>query len=318
MAGEDLVNKAFKFRIYPDEPQRMKIEKTFSCVRFVYNKMLSDKMQHYRQTGKMLRNTPAQYKKEFPWLKEVDSLALANAQLHLQSAFEHYFNQPDGTVPKFKSRKRSKKCYTTNCVYGNIQIRDGYIRLPKIGYIRMKQHRMIPKSYILKSVTVSRNISGNYFVSVLFEYPKTETQAETNRTLDIAYSEKELYIDADGVTHEYPDYLRKTLAQIEREKRKLLHMKKGSQNRKKQFVRIVRLKERFYNQRSDFLHKQSRQITNAYDCVYVRETSAEARKNLGWWLFKFYLKYKLNDAGKTFIGSDDILFSNHLIGAQAV
>ena len=80
------MNKAYKFRMYPNAEQRILIAKTFGCVRFIYNKMLGDKIEYYQQTQKKLNNTPAQYKKEFEWLKEVDSLALANAQKNLQTA----------------------------------------------------------------------------------------------------------------------------------------------------------------------------------------------------------------------------------------
>ena len=85
------MNRAFKFRIYPNDQQRNLIAKTFGCVRFVYNRMLSDRIQHYKSTGKSLNNTPAMYKKEFEWLKEVDSLALSNAQLHLNTAYTNFF-----------------------------------------------------------------------------------------------------------------------------------------------------------------------------------------------------------------------------------
>ena len=125
------MNKAYKFRIYPDEEQRILIAKTFGCVRFIYNKMLGDKIEYYHQTQKKLNNTPAQYKTEFEWLKEVDSLALANAQINLQDAYNNFFRDRKVGFPKFKSKRCSKKSYTTNCVNGNIVIRNGMIRLPK-------------------------------------------------------------------------------------------------------------------------------------------------------------------------------------------
>ena len=82
---------AYYFRIYPTDKQKELFVKTFGCARSIYNKMLADKIEHYKQTGKMLKNTPAQYKKNFPYFKEVDSLALANVQLHLQSAYNSFF-----------------------------------------------------------------------------------------------------------------------------------------------------------------------------------------------------------------------------------
>lgn len=88
--------------------------KTFGCVRFIYNRMLSDKTKHYEETKQKLKNTPAQYKVEFPWLKEVDSLALANAQMNLQTAYNNFFRSPETGFPKFKSKKSNRKSYTTN------------------------------------------------------------------------------------------------------------------------------------------------------------------------------------------------------------
>lgn len=96
--------------------------KTFGCARFIYNKMLADKIEHYKQTGKMLKNTPAQYKAEFPWLKEVDCMALCNAQLNLEKAYKNFFKEPNTGSPKFKSKKTSKLTYKTNITKNNIRI----------------------------------------------------------------------------------------------------------------------------------------------------------------------------------------------------
>ena len=96
------MNRAYKFRIYPNEEQEVLLSKTFGCCRFLYNIMLSEKIREYQITGKMLKNTPAMYKKEYPFLKEVDSLALANVQLHLESIMQAcYMNT---TVARTKPR----------------------------------------------------------------------------------------------------------------------------------------------------------------------------------------------------------------------
>ena len=181
------MNKAYKFRIYPDEEQKILIAKTFGCVRFIYNKMLGDKIEYYHKTQKKLNNTPAQYKTEFEWLKEVDSLALANAQINLQDAYNNFFRDKRVGFPKFKSKKDSKRSYTTNCVNGNIIVRDGRIRLPKLGFVKMKQHRNIPDDYKLKSVTVSQTASGKYYVSILFEYENQVQKTEPQKFLGLDF-----------------------------------------------------------------------------------------------------------------------------------
>ena len=160
------INRAVKIRIYPNAEQRVQIEKTIGCSRFIYNCMLADKMEHYKKEKKMLRNTPASYKKEYPWLKEVDSLALANVQLHLESAFHKFFREPSAGFPRFKSKKSSRKSYTTNVVNGNIFLEGKYLKLPKMTAVRMKLHRPISEKWKLKSVTVSREPSGKYFASL--------------------------------------------------------------------------------------------------------------------------------------------------------
>ena len=160
------INRAVKIRIYPNAEQRVQIEKTIGCSRFIYNCMLADKMEHYKKEKKMLRNTPASYKKEYPWLKEVDSLALANVQMHLENAFHKFFREPSAGFPRFKSKKSSRKSYTTNVVNGNIFLEGKYLKLPKMTAVRMKLHRPISEKWKLKSVTVSREPSGKYFASL--------------------------------------------------------------------------------------------------------------------------------------------------------
>lgn len=157
--------KAYKYRLYPNKEQQEYFAKCFGCVRFIYNRMLSDKINYYKETKKKLNNTPAQYKKEFEWLKEVDSLALANAQMNLQTAYNNFFKRPEVGFPKFKSKKNHYYSYTTNNQGGNIYVSDRYIKLPKIGLVRVKRHRNFEG--LIKSVTVSQTPSGNYYVSVL-------------------------------------------------------------------------------------------------------------------------------------------------------
>ena len=89
------MNIAYRFRIYPTEEQKILLGKTFGCCRFLYNQMLNDKIQEYEKTKKMLKNTPAMYKKEYPFLKEVDSLAMANVQLHLEKAYKNFSRTQD-------------------------------------------------------------------------------------------------------------------------------------------------------------------------------------------------------------------------------
>ena len=183
---------AYKYRLYPNKEQQEYFAKCFGCVRFIYNRMLSDKIEYYKETKQKLNNTPAQYKKEFPWLKEVDSLALANAQMNLQTAYNNFFKRPEVGFPKFKSKKNHYYSYTTNNQGGNIYISDRYIKLPKIGLIRVKKHRDFDG--IIKSVTVSKTSSSKYFVSVLVDQEDKKNYQSQVMKLELTLGLKNLQL----------------------------------------------------------------------------------------------------------------------------
>ena len=326
-----MANKAYKFRIYPNQEQQILFAKTFGCVRFIYNRMLSDKIKYYEETKQKLNNTPAQYKTEFEWLKEVDSLALANAQVNLQTAYNNFFRSPKVGFPKFKSKKSNRKSYTTNCVNGNISIENGHIKLPKIGLIKMKQHRLIPSEYKLKSVTVSQTPSGKYYASVLFEY-ENQVQEQTPQTfIGLDFSMHELYKDSNGNEPCYPRYYRQSEQKLKREQRKLSLMQKGSKNGDKQRRKVAILHEKVANQRKDFLHKQSKKIANSYDCVCIENLDMKAMAqalNFGksvldnsWGMFVTFLQYKLEEMGKKLVKVDKFFASSqtcHVCGYKNI
>lgn len=307
-----MANKACKFRIYPTPEQKTQFAKTFGCVRFIYNKMLEDKIAYYQQTKKKLNNTPAQYKEAFPFLKDVDSMALCNAQMNLQNAYNNFFSRPNNGFPKFKSRRNSRKSYTTNCINGNIALENGFLKLPKLkGIVKVKQHRQIPDDWKLKSVTVSQSASEKYYASILFEYENQVPEQELHDFLGLDFSMHELYRDSNGNEPSYPRYYRQSEKKLKREQRKLSLMQKGSKNREKQRIKVAKLHEKVANQRKDFLHKQSRQITNAYDCVCIEDLDMKAMSQTlhfgksvcdnGWGMFTEFLRYKLEEVGKKLV-----------------
>ena len=200
--------KGYKYRSYPNNEQQEYFANCFGCVRFIDNRMLSDKIEYYKETKRKLNNTPAQYKKEFPWLKEVDSLALANAQMNLQAAYNNFFSRQEVGFPKFKSKKNRHYSYKTNNQNGSITISDKYIKLPKIGLVRVKKHRGFDG--IIKSVTVSQEPSGKYYVSVLVDCKEQEKLPKSNKEGGIELGLKECAITSDGEMIENPKYLRKS------------------------------------------------------------------------------------------------------------
>ena len=316
----NLANRAYKFRLYPNAEQKVMFAKTFGCVRFIFNRMLADKIEHYEKTHDKLNNTPAQYKEEFPWLKDVDSLALANAQVNLQTAYKNFFSNSKSGYPKFKSKKAHRRSYTTNFVNGNISLHDGKLKLPKIGLVKVRQHRRIPDDYALKSVTISQTPSGKYYASILFEYENQVQEQNLHSFIGLDFSMHELYKDSNGDEPQYPKYYRQAEKKLIREQRKLSLMKKGSKNRDKQRVKVARMHEKVSNQRKDFLHKQSRQIANAYDCVCIEDLDMKAMSQAlnfgksvfdnGWGMFVTYLKYKLEERGKRLVKVDKFFASS--------
>ncbi|GGK36429.1 hypothetical protein GCM10010965_31700 [Caldalkalibacillus thermarum] len=158
--------------------------------------------------------TPAKYKKDFPWLKEVDSLALANAQLNLQKAFTNFFSGRAG-FPKFKSRK-AKQSYTTNIVNGNMKLADGYIKLPKLKWIKIKQHRDIPPHHMIKSCTITKTKTGKYFISILTEYEHQPVPKEIENVVGLDFSMNTLYVDSEGKSANYPQFYRQALEKLAR------------------------------------------------------------------------------------------------------
>ena len=249
---------AYKYRLYPNKEQQIYFAKCFGCVRFIYNRMLSDKIEHYKETKQRLNNTPAQYKKEFPWLKEVDSLALANAQMNLQTAYNNFFKRPEVGFPKFKSKKSHKYSYTTNNQGGNIYVSDRYIKLPKIGLIRIKKHRDFEG--LIKSVAVSQKPSGKYYVSVLVECDEIEKLPKSESEIGIDLGLKDFAILSNEEKIANPKYLSKSELKLRKLQKDLSRCQKGSKNRNKCRIKVAKQHEKIVNQRKDFLNNLSKRL----------------------------------------------------------
>ena len=311
-----MANKAYKFRLYPTKEQEILFNKTFGCVRFIFNKMLGDKIEHYKETKEKLNNTPAQYKKEFEWLKEVDSLALANAQMNLQTAYNNFFRSPKTGFPKFKSKKKNKNSYTTNNQSGTIDIIDKQIKLPKIGLVKIKQHRLIPSEQKIKSATISKTPSGKYYVSILVEYEfiPPVVSLDKNKALGLDYASHSFYVDSQNREADYPKFYRIALDKLAKEQRKLSLMKYSSNNYYKQKLKVAKLHEHISNQRKDWIHKLSTELANEYDYICVEDINMQnmaqslklgkSTNDNGFGMFRTILDYKLSERGKKLIKID--------------
>ena len=334
------MNKAIKYRLYPTMEQAMMFAKTFGCCRKIYNLMLADKVESYKTTGKFVTVTPAKYKKEYPYLKEVDSLALANKQIDLQSAFANRFRKSrkkNTGFPKFKSAKHSKKSYTTNNQNGTVAIVGNTIKLPKIGKGKAKIHRQAPADWIIKSATISQESDGKFYVSVLFEYEKTMVSVPiSDNALGLDYASDGLYVDDKGKVGTNHKYYRESHKKFSKAQRKLSHRQGSKKNERKsnnymkQLHKGNKIHRHIANQRLDNLHKISTEIANQYDVVCVESLNMQSMSNKGfgngkanldngYGLFLHMLEYKLSDRGKYFVKVDKWFPSSqicHCCGAR--
>lgn len=319
------MNKAIKYRLYPTTEQAVMFAKTFGCCRKVYNLMLKDKIESYNSTGKFIAVTPARYKKEYPFLKEVDSLALANTQLNLQKAFKNYLDKnrkKKNGFPKFKSAKRSRKSYTTNNQKGTIAIVGNTIKLPKIGKVKAVIHRKPDPKWVVKSATISQDGDGKYYVSVLFEFePNIAPVPVSDNAIGLDYASDGLYVDDRGNVGTNHKYYRESQNKLAKAQRKLSRKQgsgKGaakSKNYIKQLRKVNKIHRHISNQRLDNLHKLSTEIANQYDVVCVESLNIRVMSNKkfgngkatldnGYGLFLTMLEYKFSDRGKYFIKVD--------------
>ena len=320
--------KAYKFRIYPTEEQEIFFAKTFGCVRKVYNLMLNDRKKAYEEvkndpSKKMTFPTPAKYKKEFPFLKEVDSLALANAQLHLDKAYKNFFRDKSVGFPRFKSKKNPVQSYTTNNQNGTVALIDNkFIKVPKLkSLIRIKLHRQ-PKGMI-KSATISRHASGKYYISLLCKEEINELP-KTNSAIGIDLGITDFAILSDGQKIDNNRFTSKMEKKLKREQRKLskralLAKNKGiplseAKNYQKQKRKVARLHEKVMNQRTDFLNKLSTEIIKNHDIICIEDLNvkgmlrnhklARSISDVSWSSFVAKLQYKADWYGREIIKVD--------------
>ena len=309
--------RAIKIRIFPSDAQKKQITRTFGCCRFVWNKMLSDEQLFYYATDKHFIPTPAKYKNEFPFLKEVDSLALANTQIDIKNAFSKFF-AGDAEYPRFKSKKNPKKSYTTNCqhkdVHATIRLVHKGVRLPLLGIVPAKIHRTPMPGWKLMSATVSETQSGKYYCSLLYEIEEPvhiPVDPTEGTSIGLDYSSPNFYVDCNGYSPEKSRWFRASEEKLGKLQRRLTRMEKGSKNYAEQLHRIQVLQEHIAAQRLDFTHKESRRIANAYNAVCVEDINLRAMagslhlgkstNDNGFGMFRNQLEYKLMDQGKPLI-----------------
>ena len=318
--------KAYKYRIYPNNEQKIQIAKTFGCCRFVYNQTLAYRKEVYEKEKKSVSKTDCnnycnrQLKKEYEWLKEVDKFALTNAIYNMDAAYQKFFKEHVG-YPKFKSKHNNHKSYTTNFTNGNITVdfENNRVKLPKLKNIKAKLHRNF--SGQIKSATISQVPSGKYYVSILVETEHMEL-AHTNQNTGIDLGIKDLCITSDGKKYENPKIIRKYEKKLIKLQRQLAHKEKRSQNYYKIKKKIALCYEKIKNTRKDYLHKISHEIISENQVIVSENLQiknmvknhhlAKSISDVSWYELTRQLEYKAKWNGRKYVKIDRFYASSQL------
>lgn len=306
------MEKAFKYKIYPNKKQQELIQKTFGCTRFVYNHFLDIRIKEYEDnkksvsyndTSKMLTSL----KKELEWLKEPDKDSLQKSLKDLDMAYQKFFKEHSG-FPKFKSKKDRHKSYRTSCTNNNIQFCDKHIKLPKLGMIKIRD-KQIPQGRILNA-TISQEPNGHYYCSLCCTDVILPQYQQTNKNVGIDLGICDFAIFSDGIKIENPRFFEKSEDKLAKLQRELSRKTIGGSNWNKARIKVANLQKHISNQRQDFLHKLTTEIVKSFDIICIedldvksmKETDSKTRNkrvgDVSWSEFRKQLTYKCSWYGK--------------------
>lgn len=335
------MDKAFKYRIYPNKKQQEVLSRIFGSVRFVYNFFLSMRNAEYAigfntvgysECSRQL--TLLKQEKDYAWLNDSDATALQSALRHLDDGFQAFFRR-NAKHPRFHSKKSHYDSYTSKNNNNSIRVEGKHIRLPKVGFVRMKESRPVTGRII--SATVSRVPSGKYYISVLCDAPDPEPLPVSDEAIGIDMGVSALATLSDGTIIENPKYLERSMRRLRHEQKSLSRKTRGSRNSERQRLRVARLQEHIASQRRDCLNKLSTYAIRRYGIIGVesldvksmlsgkagltnRQAAAIHRHmaQTGMSMFLAMLRYKSEWYGRKYVQADKYFASSqtcHVCGA---
>ena len=275
------MEKAYKFRLYPNKAQETLIRKTFGCTRFVYNQTLAARRDAYAAGNPLsgydcVKLLPG-LKGTYSWLKEVDSTALQTSVLHMDQAYKNFFASLKGKrkvgFPKFKAKHHSRSSYTSKVVGQNIQASDKAVRLPKLGWVKARVSTPVRGRVLHATVSMSR--SGKFFVILCCTEVDIPQLSGTGAVAGLDVGIRDLVITSDGQKFSNPKHLQQAEQRLVMLQRRLSRKPKGSRNREKARLRLARQHEYIANCRQDYLHKLTTQLVRDYDILCVESLNVK-------------------------------------------
>ena len=318
--GAKKVNKAYKYRMYPTKNQGILIDKTLGCTRFIYNHLLDDRIKYYKETGKTLNKEVSEYKEEYKFLSEVDSLALSNAKQNLQTAFENFF-EGKAKYPTFHKKGRNDS-YTTNNQKTSkskysIELLETGVKLPKLGVVKIKQHRPLKEGEVIKKATISKK-AGKYYISITVEFDPITIEehkpSKDSKVIGYDYSSPLFYVDSNGNSPKQEHFYREAEERLAKEQRRLSRKEKNSKNYQKQLKKVQKCHAHIANQRKDRAFKLAHEEIEKYDIFVFEDLNLSNMKRLlklgkatsdnGFGMFRTIMEQKCKENGKLFIKID--------------